>query len=123
MAYEVGDLDATLAAAAGEDAALFAELRQAFIESLATQIDLLKRSRCDGNWQMSALRIKGLAASFHAAPLIDLAELALTSAPGDPVAMRRIQTWLDEFSAGSAGTYSDDAGHFEASLGTEAGFA
>ena len=32
-----------LAAAAGEDAALFAELRQAFAESLARQVDLLRR--------------------------------------------------------------------------------
>lgn len=98
MAYEVGDLDTTLAAAAGEDAALFVELRQAFSESLSTQVDLLRRSRCDGNWQMSALRIKGLAASFHADPLIELAEQALLAAPGDPVAVRRIQTWLNEFS-------------------------
>lgn len=109
MAYEVGDLNATLAAAAGEDAALFVELRQAFVESLATQVDLLKRSRCDGNWQMSALRIKGLAASFHAAPLIALAEQALVAAPGDPVAARQIQNWLSDFSAGSAGAYAEGA--------------
>lgn len=102
MAYEVGDIDATLAAAAGEDAALFVELRQAFSESLAAQVDLLKRSRCDGNWRMSALRIKGLAASFRAEPLIDLAEDALLAAPGDPVAVRRIQSWLNDFSVTSA---------------------
>jgi len=34
MAYEAGALDATLAAAAGEDPVLFSELRQAFIESV-----------------------------------------------------------------------------------------
>jgi HPt (histidine-containing phosphotransfer) domain-containing protein len=99
MAYEVGALDATLAAAAGEDAALFSELRQAFIESLERQIDLLRRSRCDGNWQMAAMRIKGLAASFHAAALIDLAEEALEGAPGDPAVVRRIQTFRDEYAA------------------------
>jgi HPt (histidine-containing phosphotransfer) domain-containing protein len=99
MAYEVGALDATLAAAAGEDAALFSELRQAFIESLERQIDLLRRSRCDGNWQMAAMRIKGLAASFHAAALIDLAEGALEGAPGDPAVVRRIQTFRDEYAA------------------------
>jgi HPt (histidine-containing phosphotransfer) domain-containing protein len=99
MAYEVGALDATLAAAAGEDAVLFSELRQAFIESLDRQIDLLRRSRCDGNWQMAAMRIKGLAASFHAAALIDLAEEALDGAPGDPAVVRQIQTFRDEYSA------------------------
>lgn len=109
MAYEFGDLDATIAAAAGEDVMLFSELRQAFASSLGTQVDLLKRSRCDGNWQMSALRIKGLAASFHADPLIGLAEQALTAAPGDPVAVRRIQGWLDEFSAGASATRPENA--------------
>lgn len=99
MAYEVGALDATLAAAAGEDAVLFSELRHAFIESLDRQIDLLRRSRCDGNWQMAAMRIKGLAASFHADALIELAEEALDGAPGDPAVVRRIQTFRDEYSA------------------------
>jgi len=99
MAYEVGALDATLSAAAGEDAALFAELRTAFIESLARQVDLLGRARCDGNWQITAMRIKGLAASFHADALMDLAEEALEAAPGDPIAVRKIRAFLDEYAA------------------------
>ena len=99
MAYESGALDATLAAAAGEDSALFAELRQAFIDSLGRQVDLLRRSRCDGNWQMAAMRLKGLAASFHAEPLILLADEALEAAPGEPTVVRRIQTFLDDFAA------------------------
>jgi hypothetical protein len=99
MAYEAGALDATLAAAAGEDDALFAELRLAFAESLARQIDLLRRSRCDGNWHVAALRLKGLAASFHAEPLMELAEEALTCAPGEPGVVRRLQSFHDEFAA------------------------
>ncbi|MFZ5744493.1 MAG: Hpt domain-containing protein [Pseudomonadota bacterium] len=99
MAYEVGALDATLSAAAGEDAALFAELRAAFIESLERQVDLLGRARCDGNWQITAMRIKGLAASFHADALMELAEEALTSAPGDPIPVRKIKSFLDEYAA------------------------
>jgi hypothetical protein len=99
MAYVSGDLDATLAAAAGEDAALFAELRAAFTESLARQIDLLRRSRCDGNWQVAAMRLRGLAASFHAEPLIALADEALECAPGEPGIVRRLQAFLDDFSA------------------------
>lgn len=99
MAYEAGALDATLAAAAGEDAVLFAELREAFTESLTRQLDLLRRSRCDANWHMSAMRLKGLAASFHADPLITLADEALDAAPGDPAVIRKLHTFLNEFSA------------------------
>lgn len=98
MAKDAGTLDATLAAAAGDDAALLAELRSAFLDSLTRQIDLLRRSRCDGNWNVTVLRIKGLAASFHAEPLLDLAEDAAAAAPGDPAVVRRLQAYLDQFS-------------------------
>lgn len=99
MAYEAGALDAILAAAAGADHELFNELRAAFIESVDRQIDLLRRSRCDGNWQVAAMRLRGLAASFSAAPLILLADEAVDAAPGDPLVIRRLQTFLDEFAA------------------------
>ncbi|MFM5955055.1 MAG: Hpt domain-containing protein [Novosphingobium sp.] len=99
MAYEAGPLDATLAAAAGADGELFSELKQAFIESVERQLDLLRRSRCDGNWQMSAMRLKGVAATFHAAELLELADEALDGAPGDPAVLRRIRTFLDDFAA------------------------
>ena len=99
MAYEPGALDSTLAAAAGDDPALFAELRRAFVESLARQIDHLRRSRCDGNWQVAAMRLKGLAASFHAVPLIVLADQALDGAPGEPGIIRKLQAFHDDLSA------------------------
>ncbi|MEL6530522.1 MAG: Hpt domain-containing protein [Pseudomonadota bacterium] len=98
MVYEAGALDATLAAAAGDDAALMRELRVAFVESAAKQLDLLKRSRCDGNWNVAAMRLKGLAASFHAEDLLLAAENALQSAPGEPAAIRDIESVLDRFS-------------------------
>ena len=91
MAYESGSLDATLAAAAGQDLGLLSELRNALVDSAEKQLDLLQRSRCDGNWQVAAMRLKGLAASFHAETLFDAAEEALTCAPGDPVVTRRIE--------------------------------
>jgi HPt (histidine-containing phosphotransfer) domain-containing protein len=99
MAYQAGALDATLAAAAGEDLALLAELRAAFVESLARQVDLLRRARCDGNWQVAALRLRGLAASFHAEQLVLLADDALEAAPGEPTVVRRLQAFLDDFAA------------------------
>ncbi len=98
MAYENGALDATLAAAAGDDPALAGELRMAFLESAEKQLDLLKRSRCDGNWNVAAMRLQGLAASFHAEELLIAAEHALVSAPGEPAAIRDIETVLSRFS-------------------------
>ncbi len=94
MAYEGASLDANLAAAAGHDPELVRELRKAFIESAERQIDLLARSRCDGNWEVAAMRLKGLAASFHADSLMVLAEEALDTVPGDPVILRRLNQML-----------------------------
>lgn len=99
MAYDSGALDANLAAAAGDDAALYQELRQAFIESARGQLDLLKRARCDGNWNVAALRLRGLAASFHAEELLNAAENALDSAPGEPTSIREIEQVLARFVA------------------------
>jgi hypothetical protein len=99
MAYEAGALEATLAAAAGGDPILMDELRQAFAESVARQVDLLDRSRCDGNWLVAAMRLKGLAASFHSDRLLVLADNALDAAPGEPTVVRRLKAYLAEFSA------------------------
>jgi HPt (histidine-containing phosphotransfer) domain-containing protein len=98
MAYEAGALEVTLQAAAGGDPELFAELRAAYVESVAKQVDLLERSRCDGNWIMAAMRLKGLAASFHSEPLLVLAEEALEAAPGEPTVARRLKAYLAQFS-------------------------
>jgi hypothetical protein len=97
MAYATHDLDATLAAAAGEDPALLDELRAVFAESLQRQIDLLRRARCDGNWRVAAMRLKGLGASFHARDLVDLAEQALDGAPGEPGVIRKLEQFAGEF--------------------------
>lgn len=90
MAYEIAALDASLAAAVGNDPSLVQELRTALIDGACHYADLLSRSRCDANWITTAHRLKGLAASFGAIPLIEAAELVLESAPGDPVALRRV---------------------------------
>ena len=97
MLYENSSLDATLAAAAGEDTVLLQELRGAFAESLERQIDLLKRARCDGNWNIAAMRLKGLAASFHADALILLANEACDAAPGEPTVVRKIEAYYRDF--------------------------
>jgi hypothetical protein len=97
MAHDAGDFDATLAAAAGDDAALLHELRAAFVESLTQQVDLLRRARCDGNWEVAAMRLRGLGASFHAPELVRLAEQALDGAPGEPGVLRRLDRFCAEF--------------------------
>lgn len=99
MAFQGGDLDATFASAAGEDAALLAELRAVFAESLERQIDLLRRARCDGNWNVAAMRLKGLGASFNAPHLVRLAEEALDSAPGEPTVVRKLERFAGDFQA------------------------
>ena len=97
MVYDPGALNASLAAAVGADGALMAELREAFIESAARQLDLMGRARCDANWQLSASRLKSLAASFGAIGLMQLADEALSGAPGDPAVLRRIRAAIDDF--------------------------
>ncbi|MBY8822962.1 Hpt domain-containing protein [Sphingomonas colocasiae] len=97
MAYDPGALNTALAAAVGDDPSLIAELRAAFMDSALRQADLLSRARCDANWQMAAWRLKGLAASFGAVRLMDAAEAAATAAPGDPVAVRRVNSAISSF--------------------------
>src|SRR5688572_29244263 len=97
MAYDSGALSASLAAAVGSDFELMAELRTAFVESAARQLDLMGRSRCDANWELAASRLKSLAASFGAIGLIALADEALDGAPGDPVVLRKINGAIEDF--------------------------
>ena len=97
MAYEAGALETTLQAAAGGDPELLAELRTAYVEGVSRQVDLLSRSRCDGNWTVAAMRLQGLAASFHAVALLTLAEEALETAPGDPAVVRKLRAYLAQF--------------------------
>lgn len=94
MSYEPTAFDVTLSAAAGDDVALAAELRTAFLHSARIQADLLRRSRCDANWQMAALRLRAIASSFHAEELVALASAALTAAPGEPTVLRSIEMQL-----------------------------
>ena len=100
MAYDPGTLNASLAAAVGSDSELMAELRAAFIESAARQLDLMGRARCDANWVIATSRLKSIAASFGLTGLIELSDEALDGAPGDPVVLRKIAAALDEFATG-----------------------
>lgn len=99
MAYDPGTLEAALSAAVGSDMALIADLRKAFIESAERQIDLLSRARCDANWTMAALRLKGLCASFGVNQVMALADEALEGAPNDPAVLRRLNAAIAKIAA------------------------
>ncbi len=91
MAYDPGALDAALAAAVGDDPSLMLELRAALLGSANKHVEILEKARNDATWQMAATRLRGLAASFGAMTLLAAANEALEAAPGDPVALRRVQ--------------------------------
>jgi hypothetical protein len=97
MVFASGGHDATFAAAAGENPEPLAEQRMTFAESLARQVDLLRRARCDGNWNVAAMRLNGLGAGFHAPELIRLADEALDGAPGEPVVIRKLERFAGDF--------------------------
>jgi HPt (histidine-containing phosphotransfer) domain-containing protein len=99
MVYDPGALNASLAAAVGSDLALMAELRAAFVESAARQLDLMGRSRCDANWELAASRLKSLAASFGAVGMMALTDEALDGAPGDPVVLRKLGAAIKDFAS------------------------
>ncbi len=92
MAYDFGALEASVTAAVGDDDRLALDLRKAFFEGIQHHADMLGRARCDANWEISAHRLKGLAASFGATGLMKASDFALESVPGDPVALRKVKS-------------------------------
>lgn len=96
MSFDSGPLDRTLSAAFGDDPAMAADLRKAFTDGARELADLLRRARCDANWEMAALRLKSLSATFGIVSLIELAETAMAGAPGDPAVLRAINRVIDE---------------------------
>ncbi|MBY0284561.1 MAG: Hpt domain-containing protein [Sphingomonas sp.] len=84
MAYDPGAIDASLAAALGEDLVLIAELRAAFVESAARASAGLQAAEDAVAWRAAALRLKGLAASFGAVRLMAIASEAAEAVPHDP---------------------------------------
>jgi hypothetical protein len=100
MSYDYAGLDWSLAAALGDDATLLSELRNALIVDAAAAADRLSRARCDANWEQAALCLKGLGGSFGATQLLKAADMAGSSAPGDPVAVRAVMRAIDQLRSG-----------------------
>lgn len=95
MAYDPGAIDATLAAAVGDEPGLIAELREAFLDSAKAAATALIRAEGVASWKHGALRLKGLAASFGAVRLMALAEEASSAPVGDAEILRKIRRAVD----------------------------
>jgi histidine phosphotransfer protein HptB len=91
MAYDPGAIEATLAAAVGDDPALIAELRVAFVDSAERALAALAAANDGEAWTAAAWRLKGLAASFGAVRLMGLATEAATLGRRDEVALGKLK--------------------------------
>ena len=94
MAYDPGAIEATLAAAVGDDPVLIAELRLAFVDSAADAIAALATAREPEGWRAAAWRLKGLAASFGAVRLMAAAAEAVATGAPDPDIVGQLQRML-----------------------------
>lgn len=95
MAYDPGAIDATLAAAVGDEPTLIAELREAFLDSTKRGLEALEAADDPESWRNAAWRLKGLAASFGAVRLMALATEAADVEPGDAGLLRRLRRVVD----------------------------
>lgn len=97
MAYDPGALDWTVAVVVGDDPALAAELRAAFVESALAALSAMRSCEADEGWVDAAQRMKGLAASFGALRLMAAAEAAAAASPGDPALLRKMDRIIGGF--------------------------
>ena len=75
MAYDPGAIDAALAAAVGDEPALIAELRGAFLDGVTRACTQLEAAETVEHWRMAAARLRGLSASFGAVRVLSDADL------------------------------------------------
>ena len=96
MAYDPGQIEATLAAAVGDEPALIAELRLAFTDSAQRALAALDAAIDGGEWRAAAWRLKGLAASFGAVRLMAAAAIAAEGEPGDAASLRTLHRLVEQ---------------------------
>lgn len=90
MAYDPGAIDATLAAAVGDEPGLIAELRAAFVDGAERAIHAMEMAGDEAGWALGAARLKGLAASFGAIRLMAMAADA-ANRPGEAESLRKLR--------------------------------
>ena len=93
MSFEQA-LDISLAAALGDDQALVAELRGAFLDSARKHFRAMADAAGDADWRDAALRLQGLAASFGAESLMQAAARAAESRGPDAQCLDAIERAL-----------------------------
>lgn len=91
MAFDPGAIDSTLAAAVGDDPALIAELRVAFVDGAERGLAALEGASDPAGWRDAAARLKGLAASFGAVRLMSAAEQAAAGPAFDAGALGQLR--------------------------------
>lgn len=91
MAYDPGALEATLAAVAGAQPELIAELRAAYFESAEAILTTIRNASDDAGWTEAAARLRSLSASFGLRRVMDVAAEAAAAPCGDARALRRIE--------------------------------
>lgn len=91
MAYDPGAIDATLAAAVGDEPMLIAELRLAFTDSAERALTAMTMAADADQWREAAWRLKGLAASFGAVRLMALATEVAEGDPRDQEALKKLR--------------------------------
>jgi histidine phosphotransfer protein HptB len=91
MAYDPGAIDATLAAAVGDEPALIAELRESFTKSARAALTAMVTAEDGDAWRGAAWRLKGLAASFGALRLMAMAADAAAAPMGDVETLRKLK--------------------------------
>ena len=90
MAYDPGAIDATLAAALGDEPTLIAELRVAFVDGAERAITSIETAQDEAAWKLGTARLRGLAASFGAVRLMALTSEA-ADAPHDAEMVRKLR--------------------------------
>lgn len=91
MAYDPGAIEATLAAAVGDDPDLIAELRLAFVDSAERTLAAMAGAETAENWCVAAWRLQSLAASFGAIRLMALATEAVQACAPDAVLLGKLR--------------------------------
>lgn len=95
MAYDPGAIDATLAAAVGDDPGLIAELRIALVDSAERALAAMEAAGDAEAWRGAAWRLRGLAASFGAVRLMALAAEAAEADRGDAAMIGRLKRAIE----------------------------
>lgn len=90
MAYDPGAINSALAAAVGDDPALIAELRLAFVDSAERALTQVDAAHDTATWHNGLARLRGLAASFGAIRLAAAAQEAAAELPGDVRALKQL---------------------------------